>query len=723
VCFVTALTVSDFIDPDLTAGANSTTGAQLGVLTLAALLRRQGYDPCIVNLDDLFFEFVNLDKTRPSLNHGGRVALLTQSPSAESFFSFVTRHLPARAFDVFGLSSICGSYPLTLRLAQEIRRTNPQARIVLGGPQASVVDVATLNTFPCVDVIVRGEADDTFPSLLQLLDTGEWESIPGLTFRRDGRVIRNPNAPVVEDMDRLPLPAFDLDLRIRDRGGVHLEIGRGCPFACTFCSTNDFFRRNFRLKSPARMIADIVGLKKEYGINYFSLVHDMYTIDRKKVVAFCEAILASGEKFTWGCSARTDCIDDELLELMARAGCTGIFFGIETGSQRLQHVINKKLDLVEAVQRIACADRNGIKTTVALIAGFPEETREDLRDTLHFFIDTLRFDHAEPQCSLLAPLAATPVYDQHKHHLVFDQIYSDMSHQSWQQDLVEIEMIKTHPDIFPNFYAIPTDELERSYVKEAIDFVTYLATWFRWLPVAVLQDSGDLLSVFDRWLRWRAERKPTGADEDTGWTPYYSHRRFQREFLEFVESCYLPEMANAPAAIAAIARTECVPVREQRQTKIDETDHLEERAVPYVLDSLVVVDLEVDYKELISSLRNKTDLNHVSAGPATVIFNNADDDLNVWQLSPLAGTLLHLCDGQRTVAEIIGELSILDTGLTEIPADKVCLFGLGQLLEDGFIALASSPLVWEEPIAAPQFALPPKSSNTQQPWPMIEGES
>src|SRR6185295_13886713 len=110
------------------------------------------------------------------------------------------------------------------------------------------------------------------------------------------------------------------------------------------------------------------------------------TIDRKKVVAFCDAVVESGEKFTWGCSARTDCIDDELLELMARAGCTGIFFGIETGSQRLQHVI---------------------KTTVALIAGFPEETREDLRDTIHFFIDSLRFDHAEPQCSLLAPLAAT----------------------------------------------------------------------------------------------------------------------------------------------------------------------------------------------------------------------------------------------------------------------------------------------------------------------------
>jgi hypothetical protein len=166
-----------------------------------------------------------------------------------------------------------------------------------------------------------------------------------------------------------------------------------------------------------------------------------------------------------------------------------------------------------------------------------------------------------------------------------------------------------------------------------------------------------------------------------------------------------------------------VPVREQRQTKIDETDQLEERTVPYLLDSLVVVDLDLDYKELVSSLRNKTDLNEVSAGPATVIFTNADDDLNVWQLSPLAGVLLGLCDGQRTVSDITQELSLTDTGLAEIPADKVCLFGLGQLLEDGFIALASSPLRWEEPIPAPQFALPPKSSNTQQPWPMIEGES
>ena len=209
ICLVTALTVSDFIDPDLTVDAHSKTGAQLGVLTLAALLRRQNYVPRIINLDDLFFEFVRLDKSRPSINHDW-----AGSQPPETFFSFVARHLPADGFDIYGLSSICSSYPLTLRLAQEIRRLNPHARIILGGPQASVVDVATMQAFPCIDIIVRGEADETFPALLHLLDNQlpEWEKLPGITFRHGDEVIRNPNAPVVENLDRLPLPAFDLDL-------------------------------------------------------------------------------------------------------------------------------------------------------------------------------------------------------------------------------------------------------------------------------------------------------------------------------------------------------------------------------------------------------------------------------------------------------------------------------------------------------------------------------
>src|SRR5262249_48342687 len=117
VCLVTALTVADFIDPDLIVDAHANTGAQLGVLTLAALLRRQGFAPTVVNLDDLFFEFIGRDKQRPVSRDSRR----NETPS-EFFFTFVARRLASMSFDVFGLSSICSSYPLTLRLAEEIRR-------------------------------------------------------------------------------------------------------------------------------------------------------------------------------------------------------------------------------------------------------------------------------------------------------------------------------------------------------------------------------------------------------------------------------------------------------------------------------------------------------------------------------------------------------------------------------------------------------------------------
>jgi radical SAM superfamily enzyme YgiQ (UPF0313 family) len=725
VCLVTALTVADFIDPDLIVDAHANTGAQVGVLTLAAVLRERGLTPVVVNLDDLFFEFIGRhERRRRAPGDVGPRRAGNETTGSKSFFAFVAAHLHPDAFDVFGLSSICSSYPLTLRLADTIKRSNPGCRIVVGGPQASVVDVATLRAFPSVDVVVRGEADDTLPVLLEHLSDPDarWQRQAGITFRSGSEIIRNPNAAVVEDLDRLPLPAFDLDSRLRQRGGVHLEIGRGCPFACTFCSTNDFFRRNFRLKSPAKMVADMRAIHEEYGLHYFSLVHDMYTIDRKKVVAFCETMLTSGTGLTWGCSARTDCIDDDLLTLMARAGCTGIFFGIETGSERLQQVINKKLDLTEARARIACADREGINTTVALIVGFPEETRDDLRDTIHFFVDSLRYDHVEPQCSLLAPLAATPIYERHKDHLVFDDLFSDMSHQSWQQDPVEADLIKAHPDVFPNFYAVPMTHLDRREVKEVVDFVTYLATWFRWLPVVLMQDSGDLLLVFERWRRWRTERPPADADEQIGWTPYYSHRRFHKELLEFVRACYLPEMARAGAVVSAVARAEQATARQAHPALAEEADHLTDSTVACLAPGLCVVDVEVDYKELIESLRSRTDLDRITLRDTTIVFSRNDAALTVWQLPPLSAAVLRLCDGHRNVTEVVREFAALGMDVDGIPPDKICLFGLLQLKDDGFIRLATSPVIWDSEETQATHTLPPQASNTQQPWPVSVGE-
>ena len=257
-------------------------------------------------------------------------------------------------------------------------------------------------SFPFVDLVLRGEAEHTLPLLLDQLE-GErrLDQVPGLSYRVDAQTRRNSNAPVIENLDALPSPAYHLTDDLHGVDTAALELGRGCPFACTFCSTNDFFRRNFRLRSPGRVLRDMRMIAARYSIRNFELVHDMFTVDRQRVAAFCEAMIASGDGFTWSCSARTDCVDEELLELMARGGCRGIFFGVESGSERMQKIIDKGLDPRRAEQIIDATEQLGIQSTVALITGFPDETWEDLRQTIRIFMHSARCPKSHPQLNVL----------------------------------------------------------------------------------------------------------------------------------------------------------------------------------------------------------------------------------------------------------------------------------------------------------------------------------
>lgn len=460
VCLLSPPTVTEFEEAEVAeceAVRIISEHAPIGTLSLAAVLEQKGIDLQVVDLNRSYY------------------AYLRDKEVAVDFCSFVSHTLEKSECDVFGFSTICSSYPLTIRIAQEVKRTHPASAIVLGGPQASVVDVQTMRVFEFIDYILRGEAEDTFPSLLDVI--GErperlqhgCTSIPGLTFRTAGKVVRNPAAQVILDLDRLPMPSFHLYPELKTCHYVPLELGRGCPFACTFCSTNDFFRRRFRLKSAEKMIEQMTQIKRTYGIDTFDLIHDMFTVDRKRVVGFCEALLTCPEKFYWNCSARTDCIDDELIALMAEAGCRGIFFGIETGSPRIQKSIGKNLDLSDAALRIESADRHKISTTASLITGFPDENESDLKETVGFLMDSMRFDHTDPQLHILAPLAGTPIHERYGNQLRLDDIMSDMSFQGWRQDPADRALIERHPEVFPNFYAVPAPQLDRQFLKELRD--------------------------------------------------------------------------------------------------------------------------------------------------------------------------------------------------------------------------------------------------------------
>ena len=689
VCLVSAPTETDLEDSAVLERSGARIWQNdypLGILALAATLEQNGIPVQIVDLNRWYVDFLVSGGTSKGLSYG----------------YYAAARLAELDCPVAGLGSICSSYPLTLRIAEQLKKLRPDTLMVLGGPQASVVDAATLKHFPFVDFVLRGEADCTLPEFIQAAARGgRWEELPGLTWRCNGEVVRNADAPVLTDLDALPLPAFHLYPEMSGSRALPLEHGRGCPFDCTFCSTNNFFRRRFRLKSPAKMMQEMDLLQARYGVEYFDLMHDMFTVDRRKVVEFCRALLASGKRYCWGCSARTDCVDRELLALMREAGCVSIFYGVETGSRRMQRIIHKGLDVREALASVKSSCELGMTTVASMIVGYPEEKREDLRATLGFIGESLRHENADPHLHLLAPLAGTPLYHRHREELVPEEIYSDISHNRLSQDAVERGLILAYPDLFPNFYSLPTPHLERRYLQELRMFFVRAIGRFRWLLVAWHDRCGDLLALFDEWKSWSASHAAVPATAEL--RRYYSTWEFDREFVRF--------LSGRPARETSVLEETLIEFEVKLLRALDRNTHGVSVTTPsddsaassspvITSDMLVSVAKHVyplrlkgNIKRAIELLREKSAPDDSLHGASTVVVQSipGKDRFRLVEIAPALADFLDLCDGRTSVDAALTSYAEKAGDFAGIPAWKVSMQAMRTLHQRRLISFSSGP--------------------------------
>lgn len=673
VCLVSAPTVTEYQSVDEWSSEevhSSASRSQLGILSLAAVLEGIGDRPDIIDVNRTYLRFIE-----------------TSSSHSVNFADFLASAIVEKDAELYGFSSICSTYPLSVRVAESVKKLRPNATVLFGGPQASVVDVETLIAFPFVDLVLRGEAETSLPLLIaELLNKAQLDRVAGLTYRDGSQVRRNGNGPAILDLDSLPSPAYHLSQCLDGARTASIELGRGCPFSCTFCSTNDFFRRNFRLRSPMRVLRDMRDISEKYSIRNFDLVHDMFTVDKRRVTAFCEAMIASGDGFTWSCSARTDCVDESLLELMARSGCRSVFFGVEAGSPRMQKIIDKHLDPQRAEEIIDIAEKLGIGTTVSLITGFPEETWEDVGETLRIFMHSARCQHSGPQLNILAPLAATPIYSAHKSQLVLEELCSDMSHQGLSQNEADLVLIRKHLEIFPNFYLLPLLHLDREVILELREFLTIAVECFRWLLCAIDQAVTDMLGFY---LEWRAHRVSIHAGlAGTVLRRYYVGRDFRSDFLAFVRTHPVGQKQMTSGLLAAgdaLMRSTraTVPIGQQ----ISPSEPLWWSDVPSRTDLTDVVELQWDVQQIVDALKSRTDLPLQPRRTFYAIRELAGGDRNLTKVSGWLGALVRACDGTRTIEEVVTQLSF------DLPQvnEEVRSYAFFKLLQEaharGFVAI------------------------------------
>ncbi len=370
--------------------------------------------------------------------------------------------------DWVGFSTMCNSYPLVLLLARAVKQLSPQTWVVLGGPQASVVAEESMAAFPWIDYVVRGEAENAILDLVQVIGKGSGSGKAGsLTHRVNGNVVSTPLVPLLSDLDSLTLPDYQAYAYFREAllggkppfedGLLPFEPGRGCPYGCCFCSTSDYWRRRMRLKSPGLLAAQLEALAHSQGVGSVFLVQDIFAVNKGWFSDFLQAMEACG-KVSWGCYLRPDSIEPEELSAVNRAGCRQIFFGVDSGSQRVQQRMGKNLDVSQVCKTVEAAVATGISVTTSLIVGFPWETRQDLQDTLSLhqhFLDT-GVDSA--RIYPLSPLPKTEITTRYASRLRIDSTQSVAPREMERFWNAEMDgLIRRYPQIFSSFYHIETE--------------------------------------------------------------------------------------------------------------------------------------------------------------------------------------------------------------------------------------------------------------------------
>lgn len=290
----------------------------------------------------------------------------------------------------------CGSatYTRCIETAKIIKEAKPGCTIVVGGWHASYLP-ETLLSHQEIDYVVMGEGERAITQLATAIATGnqsQAEKVPGIVFRGiDGLVINQPK--LIENMDEIPYPARHLlPLELYDRTIEFLDakpadvmsISRGCVFNCGFCETRKLWGNICRGFSPSRVIGEIEDLQAKYGTRGIYFINDNFTLRKEKTIELCNLIIEKKLNLEWVCDTRVDLVDDELLGLMRKAGCKVIWFGVESGSEKVLQRIgrNTKPEQVEAAFRLC--KKHGIKTACSFMIGLPDETLADMKVSLKF---------------------------------------------------------------------------------------------------------------------------------------------------------------------------------------------------------------------------------------------------------------------------------------------------------------------------------------------------
>ncbi|MHC4942403.1 MAG: B12-binding domain-containing radical SAM protein [Planctomycetota bacterium] len=272
---------------------------------------------------------------------------------------------------------------------------NKAETVLMIGPHSTLFPDTVLSTIPGVDFAIRGEPEQKTLDFVEALQREEPRSAAGVSFRKEnGEVTNNPDPGFVEDLDLLPMPAYHLlpmDL-YRDNTAPDKKLGviptsRGCPMKCIFCSKIMYGSR-YRIRSIENVLEEVDLLVRRYGVRSIFFHDQILTFKRKRTEELLHALVERNYDLTWRCQTRIFTLDEDLLELMKKAGCVTVHVGLESTDPKVQSAMQKTdADIDKFKELYALGQKIGVTIAPNMIIGLPNDTRESIMESARFYHD------------------------------------------------------------------------------------------------------------------------------------------------------------------------------------------------------------------------------------------------------------------------------------------------------------------------------------------------
>jgi len=300
---------------------------------------------------------------------------------------------------VIGISTTTPAFRRARETAKYLKSILPNISVVFGGPHLASFPKISLE-FEEIDYGIVGEGEITICELIEALEKKQNpEKIKGIVFRKNNQIIQTEPREMIQNLDEISLPAWDLiDIKkyqgmMSKKAFATMISSRGCPYNCFWCDPEGRFGKTFRGRSANNILEEIELLYNQYQIKEILFYDDTFTVDRERIVELCNKIIAKNWKLIWECRTRVNLVDEELIKLMAKAGCYRIRFGVESGNDEILKFVRKNITKDQVRKAFFWSKKYKIETFAYFMLGLPTETEQTVQETVNFAME-LKPDYA-----------------------------------------------------------------------------------------------------------------------------------------------------------------------------------------------------------------------------------------------------------------------------------------------------------------------------------------